>query len=119
MVREHGYVVKDTSDYHPDQTLRVLIGTGAHSNDGYDQRAFFFIDGRYIGTDSSTPSAQVSVVSQGDTEVTLGYAMYRLHDPLCCPSGGQAKVTFQLNNGQLAPLSPIPPAESRTGLSRQ
>jgi hypothetical protein len=118
-VHEHGYVAKDTSEYHPDQTLRVLIGTGAHSGDGYDKRAFFFIDGRYIGTDASSPSAQLSVVSQGDTEVTLAYSLYRSHDPLCCPSGGQAKVTFQLNDGKLVPLDPIPPAESSTGLSRQ
>lgn len=119
VLREHGYVAKSTSEYHPSQTLRVLIGTGAQSNDGYDKRAFFFIDGRYIGTDTSTPSAQVSVVSQGDTEVTLAYALYRPHDALCCPSGGQAKVTFQLNNGKLAPLQQIPPAQSNTGLSRQ
>jgi hypothetical protein len=118
-VREHGYAAKDTSEYHSSQTLRVLIGTGASSNDGYDKRAFFFIDGRYIGTDASTPSAQVSVVSQGDTEVTLAYSLYRPHDSLCCPSGGQAKVTFQLNDGKLVPLQSIPPAESSTGLSRQ
>lgn len=119
VVREHGYLANNTSEYHPNQTLRVLIGTGERSNDGYDKRAFFFLDGRYIGTDASTPSAQVSVVSQGDTEVTLAYSLYRPHDALCCPSGGQAKVTFQLNNGKLAPLQPIPPAQSSTGLSRQ
>jgi len=119
VVRAHGYVAKDTSDYHPSQTLRVLIGTGASSNDGYDKQAFFFVDGRYIGTDSSRPSAQVSVVSQSDTEVTLSYALYRPHDPLCCPGGGQAKVRFQLNNGRLQPLDPIPPVSSTAGLSRQ
>lgn len=119
VLREHGYVTKNTSEYHPNQTLRVLIGTGASSNDGYDKRAFFFVDGRYIGTDTSTPSAQVSVVSQGDTEVTLAYSLYRPHDSLCCPSGGQAKVTFQLNDGKLTPLQPIPPEQSSTGLSRQ
>ena len=119
VVRAHGYVAKDTSDYHPSQTLRVLIGTGASSNDGYDKQAFFFVDGRYIGTDSSRPSAQVSVVSQSDTEVTLAYALYRPNDPLCCPGGGQAKVRFQLNNGQLQPLEEIPPVSSSAGLSRQ
>jgi LppP/LprE lipoprotein len=119
VVRAHGYVADDPSDYHPNQTLRVLIGTGARSNDGYDKQAFFFVDGRYIGTDSSLPSAQVSVVSQSDTEVTLAYQLYRSSDPLCCPGGGQAKVRFQLNNGTLTPLDPIPPVNSTTGLSRQ
>ena len=119
VVRAHGFLAKDTSDYHPNQTLRVLIGTGASSNDGYDKQAFFFVDGRYIGTDSTRPSAMVSVVSQSDTEVTLAYSMYRSGDPLCCPGGGQAKVRFQLDNGQLTPLEEIPPVNSTTGLSRQ
>jgi hypothetical protein len=119
VVRAHGYAAGDTSDYHSSQTLRVLIGTGAHSNDGYDKQAFFFVDGRYIGTDASRPSAQLSVVSQSDTEVTLAYQLYRPNDPLCCPGGGQAHVRFQLNNGQLVPLDPIPPVSSTTGLSRQ
>jgi len=119
VVRAHGYTATDTSDYHSNQTLRVLIGTGTNSNDGYNKQAFFFVDGRYIGTDSSQPSAIVSVASQGDTEVTLAYALYRPNNPLCCPGGGQATVRFQLNNGQLTPLDPIPPVNSTTGLSRQ
>jgi hypothetical protein len=59
------------------------------------------------------------VVSQGDTEVTLAYPLYRNGDPLCCPGGGQALVPFQLNNGKLAPLEPIPPSSSGSALSRQ
>jgi hypothetical protein len=119
VVRAHGYTAEDTSDYHPNQTLRVLIGTGSHSNDGYDKQAFFFVDGRYLGTDSSRPSAQIGVVSQSDTEVTLAYGLYRPNDPLCCPGGGTAHVRFQLNNGRLVPLDPIPPLSSSTGTSRQ
>ncbi len=119
VVRTHGYTAKETSDYHPNQTLRVLVATGTDSNDGYNKQVFFFVDGRYIGTDSSRPSAMVSVVAQSDTEVTLAYSLYRSNDPLCCPGGGQAKVRFQLNNGHLTPLDPIPPVNSTTGLSRQ
>jgi hypothetical protein len=119
VVREHGYTAGQTSDYHPSQTLRVLIGTGSHSNDGYDKQAFFFVDGHYLGTDASRPSAQISVASQSDTEVTLAYQLYRPNDPLCCPGGGTAHVHFQLNNGRLVPLDPIPPVSSTTGTSRQ
>jgi len=119
VVRAHGFTPKSTSDYRPGQTLRVLLGTRTGSADGYGQQAFFFVNGRYIGTDTREPSAKLRVVSQGDTEVTLAYPLYRARDPLCCPSGGQARVTFQLNNGKLAPLDPIPPVSSSTGLSRQ
>jgi len=118
-LRAHGYSANDTADYHPDQTLRVLVGTRIGSGDGYDQRAFFFVDGRYIGADTSEPSAQVKVLSQSDTEVTLAYPLYRSSDPLCCPGGGQAQVRFQLNDGRLTALDPIPAVEPETGLARR
>jgi LppP/LprE lipoprotein len=119
VVRAHGFLAENTATYHPNQTLRVLIGVGGSSKSGQDRQAFFFLGGRYVGTDASSPSAQVSVVSQGDTEVTLAYALYRPGDQPCCPGGGQAKVRFQLNNGQLMALEPIPPVSSSTGPSRR
>jgi hypothetical protein len=118
-VKNQGYTPNDTSEYHPSQTLRVLVGTRTGSADGYDQRAFFFLDGKYIGTDASQPSASVRVVGQGETEVALAYALYRPHNALCCPAGGQAIVHFQLNDGKLVPLQPIPPANPSAALSRQ
>lgn len=119
VVRAHGYTPNDTSQYHSDQTLRVLVGTRTGSADGYAQQAFFFVNGRYLGTDTKLPSATVKVIGQADTEVTLGYALYRKGDALVNPSGGEAHVTFQLNNGRLVALQKIPPAASNTGLSRQ
>jgi hypothetical protein len=119
VLHEKGFTPTDTSVYHPTQTLRVLIGNRTESGGGGAQQAFFFVDGRYAGTDTSEPSARVSIVEQGDTEVTLAYGLYKKRDPLCCPSGGQATVRFELNNGTLTPLDPIPPVTSGTGLSRQ
>lgn len=119
VVKAHGYTPENTSDYHPNQTLRVLIGTHTGSGDGYGQQAFFFVDGSYIGTDASQPSATLRVVSQSDTEVTLAYPLYRPHDPLCCPGGGQTTVHFALNDGRLVALDKIPPISSQTGTSRQ
>jgi len=118
IVRARGYTPNNTSEYHAGQTLRVLVGTRTGSGDGYGQQAFFFLGSRYIGTDAKQPSASVRVVSQGDTEVTLAYPLYRSNDALCCPGGGTATVHFQLNNGRLTPMDPIPPASSKSGLSR-
>jgi hypothetical protein len=112
-VRAHGYTPNDTSEYHSNQTLRVLVGTQTGSSDGYGQQAFFFVDGRYLGTDTKLPSATVKVVSQADTEVTLAYPIYRHGDPLSSPSGGEAHVTFALNNGKLVPVGKIPSASER------
>jgi hypothetical protein len=117
-LRARGYTAKDASEYHPSQALRVLVGTRTGSTDGYAQQVFFFVNGRYIGTDAKEPSASVRVVSQNDTEVTVAYPLYRKNDSLCCPGGGTATVRFALNNGHLTPLDPIPPASSATGLSR-
>lgn len=119
VVKAHGYTPDDTASYHPNQTLQVLVATRTGSNDGYAQQAFFFVGGRYLGTDTSTPSAGIKLVSQGDTEATLSYRLYRPGDPLCCARGGEATVRFQLNNGRLVPLDPIPPANSSTAASRQ
>jgi hypothetical protein len=119
VVRSKGFTPGDASQYHSNQALRVLLATRTGSGDGYGQQAFFFVNGRYIGTDTKAPSATLRVLSQSDTEVSLGYPLYRKNDPLCCPGGGQAKVRFQLNNGKLTALDPIPPAERSSGLSRQ
>ncbi|HEV2982072.1 MAG TPA: LppP/LprE family lipoprotein [Solirubrobacteraceae bacterium] len=118
VLRAKGFAPVRTADYHPNQALQVLVGVRSGSGDGYGQQAFFFVNGHYIGTDTGQPSAAVSVVSQGDTEVTLAYPLYRSSDPLCCPGGGHARVRFQLNNGKLVPLDPIPPLHSSAGLSR-
>jgi hypothetical protein len=104
VLQAKGYTASSISDYHPNQTLRVLVGTHTGSAEAVAQQAFFFVDGRYIGTDAKQPSASVHVVSQGDTEVTLAYAL---------SGGGQATVRFQLNNGKLVPLNSIPSASSR------
>ncbi len=117
-LKARGYTPDETSQYRPNQTLRVLVGTRTGSSDGYDQQAFFFVAGRYIGTDTKEPSATVDVIAQSDTEVTLGYPLYRKGDSLASPSGGRATVRFQLDNGKLTALDPIPPANSATGTSR-
>lgn len=114
LVKTHGYTAGETSTYRPEQTLRVLVGTRTGSSDGYGQQAFFFVDGRYIGTDTSEPSSSVKVVGQSDTEVTLAYPVYKAGDPLDKPSG-EKTVRFQLNNGHLVALGPIPSASARNG----
>jgi hypothetical protein len=118
-VRQHGYTPTGTGTYRSDQTLRVLVGVRTGSGDGYNQLAFFFVRDRYIGTDTKDPSAGIAVVSQGDTQVTLRYPLYRPDDPNCCPSGGQRAVTYVLDNGRLEPRGSIPSASRSAPLSRR
>ena len=100
----------NTSEYRPQQTLQVLLG----ARTGSGEQAFFFLDGRYLGTDTKEPSAKLAVVAQGDTEVAISYSLYRDGSP----TGGQQIVHFQLNDGKLAAADPIPPAHASSGLSR-
>jgi hypothetical protein len=118
VLRANGFTPTNTSDYLTNHALRVLVGGRTGSGDGYGQQAFFFVNGHYIGTDSTQPSATLRVIAQGDTEVTLAYPLYRKNDPLCCPGAGQAAVRFQLNNGKLVALNPIPPVSRANGPGR-
>ncbi|MEA2429347.1 MAG: hypothetical protein QOF37_2975 [Thermoleophilaceae bacterium] len=111
-VSAEGYNVDDPGAYDSSHTLRVLVGTKKSSGDGYAKRAFFFVGGRYIGTDTSDDSAGVRVEGSGDTTVTLAYALYGPNDALCCP-GGTARVRYQWNGSRLVPLDPIPSASKR------
>jgi hypothetical protein len=108
VLQAKGFAADSPSEYHPDQTLRVLVGTRSGSVEGNGQQAFFFVGGHYIGTDAKQPSASIHVVSQSETEVTLAYSL-----PGSNGGGGQATVRFQLNDGKLTPLDPIPSASSR------
>ncbi len=112
-LRALGFTPLDTSVYHADQTLRVLIGARSASANQPTRRAFFFNGSRYLGTDTADSSAQIRVSAQSDTEVTLSYGIYRTGDPVCCPRGGSRSVRFQLDMGRLSPLDPLPSASQR------
>jgi LppP/LprE lipoprotein len=117
-VKKQGFNVDNTTDYQPAQTLRVLIGTRTGSSEGFARRAFFFVGGRFIGTDTSDDSADITVDSQSDSVVTLAYRLYRKGEPLCCPTGGVAKVRYRWDGSSLSPLDTIPSSSASASLSR-
>ena len=106
---DQGYTPNDTSEYHPDQTLRVLLGTRTGSADGYDQRAFFFLDGKYIGTDASQPSASIRVVSQSDTEVVARLRAVPPARPAVLSERRAGDGALPAQRRAAVPLQPIPP----------
>jgi hypothetical protein len=98
VVRGRGFTPNDTDDdAYPNfrYGLHVIIASATGSADGYTRRAFFFVHGRYIGTDLSDPSAIVRVVWRDDATIALGYAIYQTDDPMCCPLGGEVTVRYQ------------------------
>jgi hypothetical protein len=100
LLSRKGFTPVDTSTYDAGDTLRVLIGRAAGG-----ERAFFFVNSRYLGTDASSASAHVTVFAHSDTEAVLRYSTYATG--AASPSGTRL-VHFALDMGQLNALDPIP-----------
>lgn len=90
-------------------TLYAWHGTCQGSADGYCQKMFFFIDARYLGTDTSAESTSIADYQTGGTgTITVTYANYGKNDPLCCPSRQPVTISFRWNGTKLIP-SGTPP----------
>jgi len=113
-VQSKGYAPTVTFGYDPKNTLGVIIASGPQKQ----MQAFFFVNGRYIGTDTKDPSAGITLLGHDDTSATLGYAVYGPNDNLCCPVK-TVKVTYALDNGKLEPQNDIPSASPDAPLSRR
>lgn len=118
VVKRHGYTPDTTRWWIGSRGLNAIVATATRSGDGYAHRAFFFQNGRYLGTDAGLPSRQI-IQLWGDGEtVALLYVLYRPSDPNCCPTGGGAIVRFHWNGRRLVALDRIPSADGRVRLSR-
>ena len=105
LLARKGYTPVDTSSYDAGDTLRVLIGRASGG-----ERAFFFVDGRYLGTDAAAASAHVTVFAHSDTEAVLRYSTYA---PGAATASGTRLVHFALDMGQLNAIDPIPSVSVR------
>ena len=118
-MRSKGYTPDPTTSWDLPHQLSVILATAAGTADGYEQAAFFFYNGRYLGTDAIAPSAGISDAWQDDTTVALSYQLYNATDPMCCPTAGSATVRFHWTGTQLIPLDPIPANDDAVDNSRR
>lgn len=107
-VRRAGYAPVEPADYRADHVLRVLIGKPVGSTPA-GLRGFFFVRGKYIGQDATTPSRRLRPGRQLEREITLVYTLYEPGDRECCPKGGDTRVHFRWNGDALEPREQIPP----------
>jgi serine/threonine protein kinase len=98
--------------WDPGAPLNVIVASYTGGASG-PVKAFFFGDGKYLGTDTPSGSAGVKAKRDDGTTVTLTYPIYDAGDPQCCPSGIPQDVRFSWTAGQLEVLDPIPPADER------
>jgi hypothetical protein len=110
VVESRGFAVVDKRDWNPEDTLQVLIGEA--SSGGY--LAFFFVDGQYLGNDSTDVSAELKVKRTNDLDVTLAYGIYQSGDEPLEPTGDPVIVHFRYEGGQVTPLQAVPAPEQRT-----
>ena len=106
---EQGFEPVRVADWHPEHTLRVLIGR----DDSGAERAFFFVKRRFVGNDDAAASASVRVSAARESGVTLTYRLFGPADQPCCPKGERVKVRFRWRDGTLAPAGEVPPAVDR------
>jgi LppP/LprE lipoprotein len=111
-VRRQGYAAAALDDYKVDHLLRVLIGKPVGTTPP-GMRAFFFVDGEYIGQDATTPSGKIRAGRQLEREITIVYTLYEPGDELCCPKGKETRVHYRWDGETLTPREPIPPAAER------
>jgi LppP/LprE lipoprotein len=100
------------ADYDARDELRVLLGLPA-TDDAGPKRAFFFVGRRFIGYDSTTPSANLRVVKTDNRSITLRYGLYEPEDRRCCPRGGYVRVRYRWDGATLEPRGEIPPPSER------
>jgi hypothetical protein len=111
-VRRQGYAPVSVDDYKVDHELRVLIGKPVGSTPP-GMRAFFFVDGEYVGLDATSPSGKIRAGRQLEREITIVYTLYEEGDRACCPKGGDTRVHFRWNGEALEPREAIPPDSER------
>jgi hypothetical protein len=110
VVRSRGFDVLNKRTWKPDDTLQVLIGKSSSGG----ELAFFFVDGQYLGNDSTDASAKLRVRKTDDLEVTLAYGVYSPGDEQEKPTGEPVLVHFRYEGGRVTPVEAIPAPEQRT-----
>ena len=125
VLEQKGYSLHDKHSWGDGDTLHVLIGdlkVGAIG--GHGERGFFFVKSDWVGYDSTSDSASITVVDHTNTAVTLAYDIYAPADPIARPSLPRAKVRFMWDSQHLSSLDSIPSekwsaAQSRRGAPLQ
>jgi hypothetical protein len=119
LVQAKGFRPNPNTTWERPGGLQVILAVAADSGDGDADLAFFFYDGKYLGTDTSSTSAVIQEVwSTGDT-IALSYQLYNPDDPMCCPTASAATVRYQWVGSRLIPLDTVPSDDPSAALSRR
>jgi hypothetical protein len=96
-----------TQMWATDLQFNALYGN-CRAGDGRDQRIWFFVGGRFLGTDAAKSSHYIIGLWRDDRRIAFLYVLYRQSDPECCPTGGGAIVRFRWTGSRVARLDRLP-----------
>lgn len=107
-LRQQGFKPVSLKAYHPDQSLRVLLGspTAASRAAGVPEgrRAFFFVGDAFVDSDAPEVSSDLRIARQTKNTVTLRYGL---------ATGQTTSVRFRWDGAALAAQSPVPSVDQR------
>ena len=89
------------------ETLSAWIGVRM-SSDGYNQFVFFFLNGKYLGTDTANPSLNITSAKAVGNSIAVTYAVYKKSDSYADPTGTPVTITYTWNGSKLVPNKPYP-----------
>jgi hypothetical protein len=87
------------STWRPAATLHVLRGMPAAAAGNGGDYFFFFVNGNPVGQFHFTGA--IGERAPDATSFAVTYGVYRPGDPHCCPTGGNATVTFRWDGSKL------------------
>ena len=77
--------------------------------DGRDQRIWFFVGHRFVGTDAPGSSAEIVGLWRNGETMAFLYVLYRPSDALCGATGGGKIVRYRWNGKRVVALDKLPP----------
>jgi len=119
LVRSKGYTPNSDTVWPRPQDLNVIVALKSDAQTSSSQMAFFFHGGRFLGTDTATPSANLGKKAQDASTITLSYQLYQANDPNAANTGGSANVRYHWTGSKLEPLDPIPTDDPNADHSRR
>jgi hypothetical protein len=86
--------------------LHWVVVTAGDASDS-PQQVLFFDRRTPIGTPTPDPRPYITVTPQGDDTAVVQYQWRQAQEPACCPTG-IGSTRFQIEDGKLKALDPIP-----------
>lgn len=110
-INNKGYSVSATT---PNATVKTASGEtlsawiGVSGRSAHNQFVFFFLNGKYLGTDTANPSVEITSVKAGGNGIAATYPVYKKNDSFADPTGAPMTITYRWNGSKLVPNKSYP-----------